>query len=186
MKERPIIFNGIMVKAILDGNKTMTRRPIKGLDGSRWETSLLESGRWQEAIDCPYKIGMGLWVREKWGVHSMFNDTKPSKLGRGHRIWYSEEVLPVGSKHRPSIHMPRWASRITLEITYIRVERVQDITEEDAIREGCEGKYTDDENGFELMTARDAFAELWKSIYGQDAWEKNLWVWVISFVRRSK
>jgi len=137
MKERPIIFSGEMVRAILDGRKTQTRRPIKKLP----ECVILDMKREPEQQDpymakwllktlkCPYgQPGLKLWVREAFYPHDGF-------------ITYKADLLPyreLSVAWKPSIHMPRCASRITLEIDEIRVERVQDISEEDAKAEGCE------------------------------------------------
>ncbi|PLK89102.1 hypothetical protein CWN56_22075, partial [Klebsiella pneumoniae] len=91
-------------------------------------------------------------------------------------------------KWRPSIHMPRWASRILLEITGVRVERLNSISQEDAQAEGLEltgwrPTYSDPDSGGEVMTPYDNFAQLWESIYGEESWKANPWVWVIEFKR---
>lgn len=197
MKERPIIFSGEMVKAILDGRKTQTRRIIKPqpiseekcyqLTGSgysiftdsnsfpEWriagavgvvckESGLKNGYHWK----CPYgQPGDRIWVREKFHI-------RPDKT-----IFYAEEYPEVKSrllfKWKPSIHMPRWASRITLEIVQVRVELLQDISQEDARKEGMHCPYCETEKGL--------FENLWNKIHGPDAWDKNPWVWVIEFRR---
>ena len=125
------------------------------------------------------------------------------QLGLGDLHYAATHTEEPPPRWRPSIHMPRWASRITLEITGVRVERLQDITEEDAIAEGiyedqvivgahCNGGThtevrgsrffgTDDNEGFEF--AAGAYKALWDSIYGRDSWDKNPWVWVVEFKR---
>lgn len=202
IKERPILFNTEMVKAILGGRKTQTRRIIKAdwLDES-WEfvkmdedSSVFETevdwnptGRTQRDIKCKYgKPGDRLWVRETW----------QSELS-GRFVYKASANIELKDnlKWKPSIHMRRTASRIMLEITDLRVERVQDITRNDAKAEGIEDFW--DNTGRQVTgipglvqpkpnqtwTARDAFAKLWDSInesrgYG---WDKNPWVWVIEF-----
>lgn len=182
MKERPIIFNTEMVKAILEGRKTQTRRPIKP------QPEYLEYGsiysnkaeyRWSfkdhdfsniESI-IPFaplgKLGDFLWVRETFSDQS-------SPIGKDKFIVYkATEVEPdlFEGMWTPSIHMPRWASRITLEITDVRVEHVQDIDETDADCEGVEK--------LECDTYTESFKKLWDSIYNN--WDDNPWVWVYEF-----
>lgn len=203
MKERPIIFSGPMVRAILEGRKTQTRRRVKftesGLVDLRgpYATPVRDGvglvwrpfGTSPEVPMPPDKIselcplgsaGHRLWVREAW-AHNQF---MPESQCTGpadcfYRATCSEERR-AATGWRPSIHMPRWASRITLEITDVRVERVQDISEEDARAEGVEAS--------ETIEMRDGspcystpFQILWNSIHGVGAWEGNEWVWVISF-----
>ena len=169
MKERPIIFNGDMVRAILDGRKTQERRPIK--PQPIWVGDPSVPFRTKDAdpkgiIRCPYGApGDRLWVRETWRMDAV-------NIGAEYRATISalmEHVAPW----TPSIHMPRWASRITLEITAVRVQRVQDITEEDALAEGMVP--------LDRSTPREMFAEVWQSIYGN--WPANPWVWVVEFRR---
>lgn len=231
MKERPIIFSAEMIKAILAGRKTQTRRIIKlqpPCDGQNWQISTLVDTTAREnlkhrgkqcwvvmdglnEIDCndryfspPYGyVGDRLWVRETW-CHK-WEDSGPVYNTEGNFdntcVWYyatddePEAVDDDGwlkfnkngcqaSPWKPSIHMPHWASRITLEITNIRVERLQDISEEDAKAEGCESIL---ENAGTIQarrgTVRRAFSILWDSIHGQSVWNLNPWVWVIEFKR---
>lgn len=140
MKERPILFSGEMVRAILEGRKTQTRRVIKPQPDSARNSVFVKSGfetKHGYEIKCPYgQPGDRLWVRETWGLW----DTDPKDGPERAKIFYratDENRRDLRyQRWRPSIHMPRWASRINLEITNIRIERVQDITEEDAKAEG--------------------------------------------------
>ena len=208
MKERPIIYSTPMVKAILEGRKTQTRRVVKPQpnathDGEpywfsggyrAWEyrstTDVLRKGG--NVLPCPYgKPGDRLWVRESgWE-----RPERTAKMMReGADTWprfayvadsWSEDdhadFKRWGFKRRPSIHMPRWACRLVLPLVSVRVERVQSITETDARAEGLrrtENGWTDGATGDDVTSARAAFQELWASIYGQEAWDSNPWVWV--------
>jgi hypothetical protein len=200
MKERPILFSGSMVRAILSGVKFQTRRVVKpqpewvepetvwqqadGHSGPGWyahNEDYPEEG--SLFYRCPYgQPSDRLWVRENFC--DVASEGSPRRL---QEVMYradgdtSRDVVPRWS---PSIHMPRWASRITLEITDVRVERLQDISEEDAIAEGvkwfssgaveCPGM---------PETPVDAYRSLWEKISGSGSWEKNPWVWCISFKR---
>ncbi|HCN43718.1 MULTISPECIES: ASCH domain-containing protein [Proteus] len=191
MKERGIIFNAEMVKAILDGRKTQTRRIVKNvmLDNGIWlkKPTKTRSGTTTHVLDAPKhnlcplgKIGDRLYVREAFKAGVCTESTiaykathKPSDLEEG---WY-EEI-----KWTPSIHMPRRYSRITLEITNIRVERLNDISNDDAKSEGCwygRGGGVPDK----ALTPSDQFPTLWEEIYGDGSWSSNPWVWVIEFKR---
>lgn len=203
MKERPILFNGEMVRAIMDGRKTQTRRVVKpkpqfkeapGNEVACWYPSGYDCGkslmyasmahlrRGMTKDFCPLgQPGDRLWVREafyyEWHMHDIDNRTPDLPDGRhSSRLVYraSQPDYPVsigvGPKGwTPSIHMPRWASRITLEITDVRVQRLQEISEEDAIAEGClPHRVVSNSNGTGeyAISARARFAELWNSIYG--------------------
>lgn len=180
MKERPILFSGEMVRAILDGRKTQTRRVVK------------QRGDCSGSVEqCPYgQPGERLWVRETWATEGTDEtSTLPLQFKADRSDW------PKCSKWRPSIHMPRWASRITLEIESVRVERLQKITEEDAKAEGtrddalvhyyCEEGTDDDPIGNHRCNWRYAFSRLWESINAKRGfgWDANPWVWVITFRR---
>ena len=182
-RAKPIIFNGEMVRAILDGRKTQTRRIVKSILGVNAEGAYFdkETDRWYfqnwdkpNPVDpcigkCPYgKVGDILWVRETWAMSGL------------NRVEY--KAFPADgkdfravSKWKPSIHMPKWASRITLEITDVRVERVQEISEMNSLREGTMPT--------NFASARGNFALLWNSIHGKDAWDRNDWAWVVTFRR---
>lgn len=221
MKERPILFSAPMIRAILDGSKTQTRRVVK----LPVEYSSQWSGGWHIigkavtiAVDmfnqlrgkplgvdptvCPYgKPGDRLWVRETF---CQFPEDAPD--GNGAQTYYRasqiEEQMPEvdrvmaknGVRWKPSIHMPRAASRILLEIVSVRVERLNDCSESDALAEGIKGRKvrsgvtpapgtvyglgTDDDW---CSTAVHAYQDLWESINGAGSWEANPWVWVIEF-----
>ena len=207
--EKPIIFNTEMVKAILDGRKTMTRR-TQGLDRVNtapgdWESiGINTSGLWEfhNRLDglgvrcsCPYgQVGQRLWVRECFryidfdlrDIGELHPNVKVEYKADGLQKWVKGDYktqITIPDKWRPSIHMPRWASRITLEITEERAERVQEIQGEvgDIIREGVESALWIDDKG--VHTALSWFVGLWNSINAERGygWDTNCWVWVISF-----
>ncbi|HFG6717989.1 TPA: hypothetical protein ACGH60_002136 [Salmonella enterica subsp. enterica serovar Weltevreden] len=198
MKERGMIFNAEMVNAILSGRKTQTRRPIKWKQTRFTEIAERDDGSlWPWAEDCerggdiwftcPFgEVGDRIWVRETFRVHIRATDVATLVYRASVRNSWTEQThrVPVAvcnkpatpEKWTPSIHMPRWSSRITLEITDVRVERLNSITESDAEAEGV----TD--TGFGVLLV-DGFRYLWKSIYGDDSWQANPWVWVIEFKR---
>ncbi|EFH5746281.1 hypothetical protein FCG09_15410 [Escherichia coli] len=217
VKERGMIFNDEMIRAILGGNKTQTRRIVEEkFYGRAVAAELL-------AKHCPYgQPGDRIWVREAWailgnedGCSVDWNDNlclgdeknaariyrasceqKPGDYG----LWSIPDDADwkphtVNEKFeggwRPSIHMPRWASRILLEITNVRVERLNDISECDARDEGVPpaGSLLPDHPGTfltpkgDFAMAKVAFQRLWESIYGEESWNANPWVWVIEFKR---
>ncbi|MBD0758910.1 morphogenetic protein [Klebsiella variicola] len=180
MKERGMIFNGEMVRAILDGRKTQTRRPVKfpvhdknlgcELAGNELAGELSAGSYLNSAFGKP---GDRIWVRETWARYNIDQNS--------HDIAFRATTpadWPEEGRWRPSIHMPRWASRILLEITDVRVERLKSISDGDAIREGCS---TADMKSGDCVA--DVFARLWASIYGDESWNSNPWVWVIEFKR---
>ncbi|ECI2509817.1 hypothetical protein AH654_12005 [Salmonella enterica subsp. enterica serovar Paratyphi B] len=202
MKERGMIFNAEMVNAILSGRKTQTRRPIKWKQTRFTEIAERDDGSlWPWAEDCerggdiwfacPYgEIGDHIWVRETFRVHSRATDVATLVYRASVRNSWTEQThrVPVAvcnkpatpEKWTPSIHMPRWASRITLEITDVRVERLRGLSEEDAKSEGIIPSAGGVLPGWEY---RINFRDLWMDIYGTDNWEANPWVWVIEFKR---
>ncbi|HCW1044313.1 TPA: hypothetical protein OW455_005383 [Pseudomonas aeruginosa] len=204
MKERPILFTGPMVRAILEGRKTVTRRVMKPQPdflGSMVDPNTpfktLDAGL-HARITCPYgEPGDRLWVREAWAADAQVDAIAPSDLSQGEPIWYPADlsVRQTGcsmiskGRVRPSIHMPRWASRILLEITAVRVERLQDISEEQALAEGVRGEPCDHARqacadiGCWGDTAKGAFGFLWESLNGEGSWAANPWVWVVEFKR---
>ncbi|HBK0801889.1 TPA: hypothetical protein H7D26_004681 [Escherichia coli] len=185
MKERGMIFNDEMVRAILGGNKTQTRRIVEEKFYGRAVAAELLAKR------CPYgQPGDRIWVRETYRVHGKATDVatlvyrasvRNSWTEQTHRVPVDVCNKPVSEKWTPSIHMPRWASRILLEITDVRVERLHDMSEADAKAEGATPatyKITPPEAVY-----RVGFGDIWRSIYGQDNWLSNPWVWVIEFKR---
>lgn len=223
MTERPILFSAPMVRALLAGTKTQTRRVVtlrgaEAIEERSWQNFFLQSPwPWSPEADawvpCPYGApGDRLWVRETWGLPPRYDPKEHGDLKTKPRlgpVCFAADYTAAdgtsihaweGGKWRPSIHMPRWASRLTLEVTGVRVERLQDISEEDARAEGArrfddlpsthpygqdarwscaEPKSTNECLG----TARMAFGNLWNSINGADSWAANPWVWVVSFKR---
>ncbi|ELY5242796.1 morphogenetic protein [Yersinia enterocolitica] len=198
MNEKPILFNSEMVNAILSGRKTMTRRIISektlhlfGVAAGAGECHPLElcDERSQSYYleFCPLgKPGDQLWVRECFSDLEDFDFFNPSVPDVIPGYWYWADGNPEWgnwTKPKPSIHMPRWASRINLLITGVRVERLNDISEQDARAEGVKAWRGPAE---ELVGGKLAFLELWDSIYGQkegENWQANPWVWVINFER---
>ncbi|MGY2271078.1 MULTISPECIES: hypothetical protein [Pseudomonas] len=207
VKERPILFSAPMVRAILEGRKTVTRREVKkqaALDclAAGFEPAFLALPGNADLF--PYgKPGDRLWVRETWYCDHFEvmrgPYLKPDGLDIGEAIddgtlvYAADGLTPYEADQpiwKPSIHMPRWASRILLEITDVRVERLQDITEEQAKTEGVR-LYTDHAElgdwwhveGIETYSAdpRKSFELLWSSVGGD--WEANPWVWVVEFKR---
>ncbi|HDU1553610.1 morphogenetic protein [Klebsiella pneumoniae] len=198
MTERGMIFNGEMVRAIIDGRKTQTRRPVKfpvhdknlgcELAGNELAGELSAGNYLNSAFGKP---GDRIWVRETWARYNIDQNS--------HDIAYRATTpadWPEEGRWRPSIHMPRWASRILLEITDVRVERLNVISEEDARAEGVgiavwfaakgvtESEWTSlGEQGAMQASHINKFATLWESIYGAESWKANSWVWVIEFKR---
>jgi hypothetical protein len=181
MREMPILFSTEMVAAIIGGHKTMTRRVCKG---ARELSCVLD---WP--IDtCPYgKIGSHLWVRETWRPDNTFAGGGIPRLGIKFGHGYEWKALNPNQtgKWKPSIFMPREASRITLEITNIRVERLQEITPEDAVAEGAEYMPPADLRKERLSVSQIIFAGLWDKLNAKRvySWDSNPWVWCISFKR---
>ncbi|EQB8080735.1 hypothetical protein ACYRDJ_003111 [Yersinia enterocolitica] len=191
MNEKPILFNSEMVNAILSGRKTQTRRVMKDQpEVIPPEDECGVPGYWipynagktmvrneMMTIACPLGMrGDQLWVREEFAAGLCTESTLAYRAT--HKTEDLEEGWGETIKWTPSIHMPRWASRINLLITGIRVERLNDISDADASAEGC--KISSMQSG-ECLS--DMFARLWKSIYGDESWLANPWVWVIEFER---
>ncbi|WP_019101040.1 hypothetical protein [Chromobacterium haemolyticum] len=190
MKERPILFSGEMIRALLAGAKTQTRRVVKLPNGGYIPPSeRKDPNGWRQLLrECKYgQPGDRLWVRETCraeelesgqdGVRYLAdNHFRPINDTPGDAIqWMKMNVYgKQGGTNVPSIHMPRWACRLVLEITDIRAERLQDISEADAV---AEGGPVDHPNG----TARGWFEQLWEKLYGAGSWDANPYVWRISF-----
>lgn len=214
MKDRPILYSGPMVRAILAGSKRKTRRVVKPQpeaehDGEpywyiggyraheyRATRDVLRKGG--KLLPCPYgQPGEKLWVRENGWERP---ERTPKMMREGADTWEpyyfdadglteqdSADFKAFGFKRRPSIHMPRWASRITLEITGVRVERLQDISEADALAEGIVptfgGYGLPNGSHFHAADPRVSYWSLWESINGVGSVEANPWVWDIEFKR---
>lgn len=209
-KEHPILFSGEMVRAILDGRKTQTRRVIKKItresvpgpelvdcitdwDGGPSRLDMMTTG----TDLCPYgRVGDLLWVRETWSPldkdHWIERDRecayKASTTGRGEEIRQEYIALGRNYKWRSPIHMPKWAARIWLEITGLRSERLQEITGEDAIQEGWPREKELFPNVNTESKALSWFGRLWDSLNAKRGygWDTNPWVWVIEFKRIEK
>lgn len=199
MADRPIIFSAPMVSALLDGRKTQTRRIYRVPPGS-----YVEQGRiWAMTDGCPhgdaalpYAPGDRLWVREAWAVSGDFAAINSFDWAKFHdpRRMFQENLRfradadayeTAVQAWRYPIHMPRWASRLTLIVTDVQVQRLQEISEDDARAEGVlpdgfEG-YRGHEGTIGYPTAIWAFRHIWNSIHGPDAWDANPWVAAISF-----
>ena len=185
MNERPILFNAPMVRAILDGRKTVTRRIVKARD-LEWMDVHQGLRELDNAERCPYGQPGGdrLYVRETWAAPHAYDHLPPRLIPQDARIHYAATEDRGGLLWRPSIHMPRHASRITLEIARVRVERLQDISAADARAEGCPDKPVDgaEQASIDLL-AKLWYHDLWEQINGLDSWAANPWVWVIEFRR---
>ena len=173
MKDKPISFSTDMVKAVLEGRKTMTRRVITPQPGNHPN----DEGYLSAIMNSPYQVGDILWVKETWCPQ--MNIFGQDMQDRTPFYKADDDKLPCSHRWRPSIHMPRWASRIALEVTDVKVERLQEITEEDAIKEGLRDTF----NQQTFYPATYNFETFWASIYGKESWESNPWVWVTSFKR---
>lgn len=227
MKERPILFSAPMVRAILDGRKTQTRRVVKptladsidticggvgeqpartediGLsyDRCQFEDSrgryrtaknpewLVHGTEYPEEGCVPIRQGYGaigdqLWVRETWGHtgHGVWSVGNARMAGDGRVIYAADQAHP-GASWFSSIHMPREFSRISLEITGVRIERLHDITENDAKAEGVNRLEWSWDDGESPTNDRDGFECLWVAINGRESWAANPLVWVIEFKR---
>ena len=189
MKERPILFSAPMVRALLAGTKTQTRRIVKARD-LEWMDVHQGLREPDNAERCPYGgRGDRLWVRETFA--RIDGQTRPwietdyqATYTHGDRLG---DTLGIKKRWTPSIHMPRHASRITLEVTGVRVERLQDISEADAVAEGCKPIRPElVQDGLIVRPGRSAVEEfrlVWEQIHGGGSWEKNPFVWVVTFRR---
>ena len=181
MKERPMLFSAPMVRAILDGRKTVTRRIVKARD-LEWMDVHQGLREPDNAERCPYGQPGGdrLWVRETWAAPHAYDHLPPRLIPQDARIHYAATEDRGGLLWRPSIHMPRWASRITLEVTGVRVERLRACNEVDAIAEGAPWAAC---GAPQEGSHKAGFAQLWEQINGPDSWDANPWVWVVEFRR---
>jgi hypothetical protein len=209
-KERPIIFSAPMVRAILAGKKTQTRRALRHqieapatlrMSGPRQCEIVNEHGVRIPGFACPYgQPGDRLWVRETWQGplfdHEQWDDYHANN-GRfetpKHCVYAADggpapefvnEDDEIVQRWRPSIHMPRWASRITLEIVDVRIERLHDISGPDCWREGIhEIRNAGDQYGELRGSVVEDFRALWESINGRGSWDDSPWVWALTFKR---
>ncbi len=203
-RERPILFSAPMVRAILAGTKTQTRRMVKGIPLLWLSQSVGFTPEFVALPDndaCPYgEPGDRLWVRETF-YHEPADYVREASVSIPSRPaitvyradgGFDADQFDAGCKWQPSIHMPRNLSRITLEITGVRVERLQDISEADARAEGIVhstrfgGYHTEDGRHFHAADPRQSYASLWEQINGPGSWDANPWVWVLEFRRLEK
>lgn len=200
IRERPILFSGPMVRAIIDGKKTQTRRIVKPQPEIGIPDEFIGWTAWNESVSthdtrdpdagvvdewiCRYGFkGQRLWVKETWYVGKPMDHKPPSQFKKKVRTikYLADGPKPNDfGRSRSPLHMPRWASRITLEVTGIRVERLNGISPEDAISEGI-GDWANEHNLNGYWTT--AFARLWESINGKGSCAVNPWVWVVQFRR---
>jgi hypothetical protein len=191
-RERPILMSAPMVRALLAGTKTQTRRVLKvpalattyrrtvGGVAQFWNGDPVTGP--SAEVPCPCgQPGDRLWVREAWSSGRLTDRFAPREM-TPHQVWYEADgpaPEACSGKLRPGMFMPRWASRISLEVTGVRVERLQDISEADAIAEGAATTYLSPSptpRGY-----RDGYWHLWNSINGPGAWDSNPFVWCVSF-----
>lgn len=212
MADKPILFSAPMVRAILEGRKTQTRRvaKVQWLGGANpaftgWHPERISHLEWGlfcnskgAEIKAQYAIGDRLWVREAWRTHATYDDHLPSEMGGEEPIRYEVDgyqetrgwrAIDRLGRYRHARFMPRWASRITLRITRVRVERLQEISEGDAIAEGIAGNPVtawrcyapEPKNQTHWADPRESFRTIWESIHGPCSWEANPWVAAYTF-----
>jgi hypothetical protein len=223
-REHPRLFKDRLVRALLDGSKTQTRRPVKPqptwrgrkvgsleCEGWAWSqknpgvylSSWIDDASFAEELakHCKYRVGDLIWCRETWALydewpviayradHKAYSLEKFEGQWRHYNrfaFWENErDKYPNGDKWRPSIHMPKWACRLWLEITDVRVERIASISGQDAMAEGIQylnGRYTWNGGLAEYRAVTDAFCGAWQSIY-PGSWERNDWVFALTVKR---
>jgi|SRR6185437_12419449 len=190
VKERPILFSGPEVRATLEGRKDQTRRIVKPQPDADGLVKMKGKPWWEDTSGrvyrCPFGVpGDRLWVKETWG-YDWFDEGQM----RAHKtvVYRADDCARPKDQGgpapwHPSIHMPYWASRITLEVTQVRVQRAQEISEEDAMAEAALEWHDADTSRPFVHSARMAFRDLWNSIHGPHAWERNDWVFAITYRR---
>lgn len=201
MTDRPIIFSAPMLQALLARRKTQTRRVLKPqpIPGGFWrdrprpdpcgwtqaDWDQIYSGEYPDGFRCaqsvPYATGDVLWIRETWRVGLAYDDLRPAAMSGEEIVDYVADSTTARwsiGRTRSPIHMPRWASRLTLTVSDVRVQRLQDISEADAQAEGCPARTYEDLAG---QDPRGWFRDLWDSIHGAGAWDANPWVVAVSF-----
>lgn len=226
MTDRPILFSAPMIRALVDGSKTQTRRVLKNMPPAPDHDNLVHppkhdapyfdaycggkrtaanprgmSDDWcwwtrddraGQGCKVPFVPGDRLWVKETWRAHKSWDDQKPTEILACSRVWHEadRDNCDQHGKIRVAIFMPRWASRITLLVTDVRVERLQDCSEADAIAEGVEPlradpplwrNYSHASNLRGTSSAATSYRTLWNSINGPGAWEANPWVVAVTF-----
>lgn len=191
MTDRPMLFSGPMVRALLEGRKTQTRRVLKRLLGFGPITEFGPSdtpgydwhfrdkrASWNDLRDAqlreylPFKRGDRIWVKETHALYGAYP-------GPGGRVDYKADTPDLVNSWRPSIHMPRWASRLTLHVEEVRVQRLQRISEEDAEAEGAAPVLVPPDGG--SCPHAEGFRDLWESINGAGSWDANPWVAALTF-----
>lgn len=207
MTDRPILFSGPMVRALLDGRKTQTRRVLNPQPEADFVRATIEAqrlsftpaflvgGPTHKMLSLLARPGDRLWVREAWRAWWEYNETPPKLIPTGAAVQYvaDDPLSPWDTRYRPSMFMPRWASRLTLIVEDVRVERLQDIREEDAEAEGIEEvaawkgirRFKVYGKGGENLAcpygARISLSTLWDTINGPGAWDMNPWVAAYTF-----
>lgn len=197
MAVKPIIFSAPMVQALLAGRKTQTRRVLNGLTqepGGLWRFGRKHSAIIfadddavrQDAASCEYMpIARRdrLWVREAWRTDVSWESSPPRDIIPAAPIWFDAEptISVKTGRYRHARHMPRWASRLTLTVTKVRVQRVAEISCADAIAEGIAPEANSQTIDCDTPNPRDGFRDLWNSLHGPDAWARNDWVVAYTF-----
>lgn len=202
MADYPIIFSAPMVRALLDGRKTMTRRqlyvktknvktarvltghppPLGKLGPDGFPVDVGPNQCWGLSDWQKVQPGDRLYVREGWKSHSLYVGMKPSEMPQSKVFYLADDAYePSNVKGLPSIHMPRWASRLTLIVTATKIERLQEISEADAEAEGVELSGEIRGARFWHASHRAAFRALWSILHGPDAWDANPEVVALSF-----
>jgi hypothetical protein len=193
MKERPILFSGPMVRALLAGTKTQTRRVVKPILSEREWIEERNGGEFWRCADGEPTCYNGVWETHEYAQQARI----VLPYGQpGDRLWVRETFAPtaldgvyqykasgglIGTTWKPSIHMPKAASRITLEVTGVRVERLNDISHIDAINEGVSTLPMRKPENRHLTMTQSSYANLWEHINGPGSWDANPWVWVVEF-----
>lgn len=192
MTDRPILFSPPMVRALLDGRKTQTRRVLKDQPGDLDRPGMFDDGEWyvtssrgdhQTSLAVRFRVGDRLWVRETW-ADTLSDPNEAVYRADGERphsllLW------------QPSIHMPRWASRLTLTVTDVRVQRLQDISAKDSLAEGvecetCRAMSRSACQGLGCFASLAAFRAVWEQINGAGSWDANPWVIALTFTVEQK
>jgi hypothetical protein len=193
MTERPILFSAPMVNALLAGTKTQTRRAVKPQTAVLTDEQARAFGVRPPAqenapvVPCPYGVvGDRLWVKETWKADQIWDGIRPVEIHEGEPLLYTADEHATGvvtfewGRGRPSIFMRHWMSRITLELTAVRVERLNQISEADAQAEGVDGCFV--WKG-EVPSRVSLYQRLWEQINGAGSWAANPWVWALTFRR---